>query len=462
MVKRILGYARVSSEEQAINSRALEQQKARLTAAGAEEILEDVESGAKDDRPSFQQLLKMVRSGECSEVVITKLDRITRSLLTLRSTIQILIDANVRLRVLDDSIDTKTAAGRFHINIMGSVAEMELDQLRERVLHGKRYGRQQKHHFSCPFGYRLEEGSIYPNNAEYRDSGKSHFQVAREAIDLFLNSGNLSQCIRTLSERYGGDRVPGHWSVDFARDVSGFKRWLLNPVLRGGLAYNVRRETKIEYQNTHPYTLLNDQEYRQIVDLLKASERTKTIHRRMINPLAGLMVCAGCGAPMFTSNSGEKGKRHAYILCSGAYPRSHKPQTCDRRSAYGLKMEHLVELAIAALDERRDELLSVGWDAPEVEDTPEIQDLLAQIKKIEALNDPDLFEAIESKRAKIQLLRHQLQTGVAGLEGDRQELIDLFPFPLEMSSFEELRTIFLRFIHRAICDRGQVNFQLRV
>ncbi|MFN5753469.1 MAG: recombinase family protein, partial [Pseudanabaena sp.] len=130
-----IGYARVSTREQSENSHALEQQIARLKAAGATEIYSDVESGSKNSRPKFKQLIADCKLGRISEVIVTRLDRLTRSLVTLRKTVDEFNLAKVGLVALDDAIDTTTAAGKFHLNMLGSLAEMEVDRLSERVKH---------------------------------------------------------------------------------------------------------------------------------------------------------------------------------------------------------------------------------------------------------------------------------------------------------------------------------------
>ena len=79
-----IGYARVSSREQAENTQALEQQIARLKDAGAKQILSDVEKDKKDDRPQFLELMRLVEAGRVRTLIITRIDRITRSLPTLR------------------------------------------------------------------------------------------------------------------------------------------------------------------------------------------------------------------------------------------------------------------------------------------------------------------------------------------------------------------------------------------
>jgi hypothetical protein len=85
-IKQVVGYARVSSREQAEDSQALQQQIARLKSAGATEIFQDIQSGSRDDRPALKQLINLVRKKEVDEVIITRIDRLARSLPKLRFT----------------------------------------------------------------------------------------------------------------------------------------------------------------------------------------------------------------------------------------------------------------------------------------------------------------------------------------------------------------------------------------
>lgn len=149
---KVIGYARVSSREQAENSHALEQQTARLYSAGAMEVYADVESGSRDERDRFNKVIELVKANAIDEVIVTRLDRLTRSLPTLRSVLDVFQKQGVNLRALDDSIDLSTAAGKFHLNMLGALAEMEVDRLSERVRHGWAHLRERKVAMNPPFG----------------------------------------------------------------------------------------------------------------------------------------------------------------------------------------------------------------------------------------------------------------------------------------------------------------------
>ncbi len=93
----VVGYARVSSLEQADNTDALKQQINRLKDAGATQIVQDVESGRKDDRVNLAALMERVQRGDVSEIIITRLDRISRSLPHMRKILDILKENGVNL-----------------------------------------------------------------------------------------------------------------------------------------------------------------------------------------------------------------------------------------------------------------------------------------------------------------------------------------------------------------------------
>ena len=118
-------------------------------------MLADVESGCEgreSDRPNFQKLMLWVRAGIVERVIVTRLDRLSRSLSTLRKTLDEFRQAECTLIALDDNIDLSTAAGKFHVDMLGALAEMESDRLSERISRGKEYFRKEKRASHPPFG----------------------------------------------------------------------------------------------------------------------------------------------------------------------------------------------------------------------------------------------------------------------------------------------------------------------
>jgi DNA invertase Pin-like site-specific DNA recombinase len=127
-----VGYARVSTVGQ-----SLENQVESLTKEGCEKIFEEKASGkTADDREQLQLALDYVREGDV--LVITKLDRLARSMGDLSIIAKKLKEKGVGLKALDQpAIDTTSAIGELLFNILGAVASFERDMINERTAEGR-------------------------------------------------------------------------------------------------------------------------------------------------------------------------------------------------------------------------------------------------------------------------------------------------------------------------------------
>lgn len=124
-----IGYARVSTDDQ-----NLDLQRDALKAAGCERIIEEKESGSKDDRPELARALDMLRAGD--EFVVYKLDRMARSTLKLLATLNEIHDKGAEFISLSDKIDTTSAAGRALFGMLAVFAEFERNIIVERTKAG--------------------------------------------------------------------------------------------------------------------------------------------------------------------------------------------------------------------------------------------------------------------------------------------------------------------------------------
>jgi len=125
-----LGYARVSTDEQ--NMRL---QIDALIAAGAERIFEDKGvSGAVVIKPAYCEMLEIARPGD--EIIVWRMDRLSRSMLTLITELQMLEQRGLSFRSLSEQIETVTPAGRLFFHMVGAFAQFERDVIRERTQAG--------------------------------------------------------------------------------------------------------------------------------------------------------------------------------------------------------------------------------------------------------------------------------------------------------------------------------------
>ena len=149
---KIAIYARCSTAEQHVENQLLELRRyttARAWEVFAEYVDEGV-SGIKESRPRLDAMLKDAKRRRFDAVIVSKLDRLGRSLKHLIFLMEELQALGVGLVSLGESIDTTTPAGRLQIHVLSAVAQFERDRLRERVVAGLERVRAQGKHLGRP------------------------------------------------------------------------------------------------------------------------------------------------------------------------------------------------------------------------------------------------------------------------------------------------------------------------
>lgn len=126
----LVGYARVSTEDQ-----SLDIQIEALKKAGCNEIFAEQVSGtSKKGRTKLKECLKYLRKGDT--LIITRVDRLARSMHDLQTIIHQLKESGIALKATDQPIDTSTPAGKAFFDMLGVFAEFETNLRRERQLEG--------------------------------------------------------------------------------------------------------------------------------------------------------------------------------------------------------------------------------------------------------------------------------------------------------------------------------------
>src|SRR5215212_7600905 len=161
------GYARVSTTDQ-----DLALQEAALRAAGCEMIRAEKKSGSSTaGRTELQALLDFARKGDV--IVVTRIDRLARSIADLAFIVSTLESKGVALRATEQPIDTSTAAGRCFLQMLGVFAEFETAIRKERQMEGIK---------------KAKEGGVYKGRPpsidavrvrELRDQGLGGSEIAK-------------------------------------------------------------------------------------------------------------------------------------------------------------------------------------------------------------------------------------------------------------------------------------------
>lgn len=125
----IVGYARVSTSDQNLDA-----QTDALTQAGAERIFSETVSSASTKRSELARMLDQLRDGDV--VVVTKYDRLARSLRDLLDIVEAIKERGAGFRSLAEDIDTTTPAGELIFHVFASIAHFERRRIAERTREG--------------------------------------------------------------------------------------------------------------------------------------------------------------------------------------------------------------------------------------------------------------------------------------------------------------------------------------
>src|SRR3954451_21704384 len=144
--KRLIGYARVSTYGQTLDSQ-LEQ----LRAAGcaSRNIYREKLTGARADRRELSRMLDKLASGDV--VTVTRIDRLARSTFDLFAIVKRIVGAGGQFRSLAEPwADTGTSTGRLMLAVLGGLADVERDLIRTRTAEGRSRAKAQGKHMGRP------------------------------------------------------------------------------------------------------------------------------------------------------------------------------------------------------------------------------------------------------------------------------------------------------------------------
>ncbi len=164
----VYGYARVSTVDQDLTV-----QEEALKVAGCEIVrAEKVTGTSTQNREELKTLMAFLRPGD--ELIVTRVDRLARSVLDLQEIVRELREKEVQLKATEQPIDTSTPAGKCFLDMLGVFAEFETNLRRERQMEGIAKAKERG-------VYRGRKASIDVEKVkELRESGMGASQIAKE------------------------------------------------------------------------------------------------------------------------------------------------------------------------------------------------------------------------------------------------------------------------------------------
>lgn len=136
----IYGYARVSSVKQLTEGNSLEAQEQELIAKGASKVIKEQFTGTKMDRPKLSKLISELKAGDT--LMVTKLDRLARTVAEGNQTIDELQKRGINVHVLNMGLIEDNSIGRLIKNVLLAVSAFEKDMILERTASGREVARQ--------------------------------------------------------------------------------------------------------------------------------------------------------------------------------------------------------------------------------------------------------------------------------------------------------------------------------
>lgn len=468
-INKVALYVRVSTTSQMEEGYSIEEQKAKL------ESYCDIKdwhiykvytdggfSGSTTERPALEQLIKDAQSKLFDTVLVYKLDRLSRSQKdTLYLIEDIFLKNNIEFVSLLENFDTSTPFGRAVIGLLSVFAQLEREQIKERMQLGK-LGRAKAGKSmmwaktSYGYNYDKETGSMTVNEYEAL--------AVKEIYSLYLAGMSITKLRDKINEDY--PKQPA-WSYRTIRGI------LANPVYCGLNQYKGQT-----FQGTHkPIISLVDFEQTQ----RELAKRQQTA-RELSNPrpfqakymLSGLAQCGYCHAPLkvILGQKRKDGSRFKRYECYQRHPRKTRGVTvyndnkkCDS-GYYDMELlEHYVLTRISQLQNDPDKIQELFLDdtSPEIDKQAiqkQIDSLTLKLSKLNDLylDDRITLDELRSKSADFikqrATLEEEIKKAVTDKQAGQREKVEKL---LDASSVFEMSYDNQKVIVRELIDKVQVT-----
>lgn len=464
-MKKVAIYVRVSTQEQATEGYSIQEQTSRLSkyceARGwilVSTYTDPGYSGANTDRPALQKLLSNAESRLFDMVLVYKLDRLSRSQKDTMHIIEdIFLPNNIDFVSMNENFDTGTPFGRAMIGILSVFAQLERDQIKERMGMGKE-ARAKEGKWgggsTVPIGYRYStaDSRLYIDDYEA-------MQV-REAFDLLLQGlpyKTISDLFNQKGYTYTGRSGHiGYW------DPKRVKYVLTNKLYIGYIRYHGQW-----FRGNHE-PIIDDDTFNKaqvlIANRIEINEKFKKKRHGQTSYLGGLLFCSRCGA-RYAKQSGRKWKDNEpplYYVCysrNKKVPKMIKDPNCQNKNWKMKELDDIIigEIRKLAIDPeyineiRQKKSTSADTGTKIIILKNEIQKLDDQISRFLDLYGTGRFtieqvgDKIESLNTKKLQLDQELQALAADSdllsEEEAADIVRSFESILEGGDFGEIRLV---------------------
>lgn len=420
-------YVRVSTTNQAEEGYSIEEQKDKLSSYcnikdwSVYKIYTDGGfSGSNTKRPALEQLIRDAKKKLFDTVLVYKLDRLSRSQKdTLYLIEDVFIKNGIAFLSLQENFDTSTPFGKAMIGLLSVFAQLEREQIKERMQLGK-LGRAKSGksmmwaRTSYGYDYHRETGTVTINPVQSL--------AIKFIFEQYLSGRSITKLRDDLNDKYPKEI---DWNYRAVRMI------LANPVYCG---YN-QYKGQVYPGNHEP--IITEEDFNKTQEELKIRQNTAA---EKFNPrpfqakymLSGIAQCGYCGAPL-TITLGTKrkdGSRNIRYQCKNRFPRTTRGVTtyndnkkCDSHFYEKADIEENVLKQISKLQNDAsylDDLFSDNQDNGIDRDSyqKQIEELTAKLSRLNDLyiDDRITLEELQRRSTEFSLMRATLE---AELENDQ-------------------------------------------
>lgn len=203
--ENMIGYLRVSSDEQAASGAGLQAQQDKILARhpGIPIYRDEGVSGKTLERPALMEALNEIASGRAGGLVVAKLDRLTRSVIDFANLLEWFDETQAALVALDFDLDTSTPSGRLIATILAGVAAWERETIAQRT-----------------------SDALRAMQAQGKAIGPPAVSASTRALICGLRDEGLT--LRQIAARLNAEEVPtargGQWAPSVVNAALGAKR----------------------------------------------------------------------------------------------------------------------------------------------------------------------------------------------------------------------------------------------
>lgn len=392
-MNKVAIYVRVSTTNQADEGYSIDEQIDKLKAYckikdwTVYKVFTDAGfTGSNIDRPAMTNLISAAKKRQFDTILVYKLDRLSRSQKdTLYLIEEIFIKNGIDFLSLSENFDTSSVFGKAMIGILSVFAQLEREQIKERMMLGK-VGRA-KSGKSMMWG-KAAYGYTYNKETNSLDIVPAEATLVKKIYELYLRGKSISKLRDYLNDnnlRVNKDVKWSHRTVSFT---------LTNPVYCGKIRY----EGKL-YDGLHEAIITQE-----LFDKTQKVLAERRMDAKKLNPrpfqakymLSGIIRCGYCGSPMSSllGMPRKDGTRTKRYQCVNRFPRKTKPTTvyndnkkCDSGYYYMQDLENIVlnKISLMQMDKANiDEIFDEKSDF----DIEKAKISIAKIEnKINKLND---------------------------------------------------------------------------